>query len=134
MKNMTKLKRSFASLAFTLLPAISGCGQNPPQTDNMASSSMMATNESHMNSTTTNTMDNMTPPPMGHMESNSMNMAGSSMNNMETNNMNMTNPPKAGNMMSDSMTASNQPQMNDMTTNSMNKMAAPQTGNMESHP
>jgi hypothetical protein len=133
MKNMTKLKLSITSLVFALGLATPGCGQNPPQADNMSSSSMATTNESHMNSTPTNTMDNMTPSQMGHMESNSVHMAGSSMNTMASNNMNMANPPQTGNMMSDSMSASNQSQMNDMTTNSMNKMAVPQTGNMESH-
>lgn len=86
-----------------------------------------------MNNTTTNAMDKMTPSQMGHMESNSMNMAGSSANNMTSNNMNMTHSPQTGNAMSGSMGASNQSQMNDMTTNSMHEMAAPQTGNMESH-
>ena len=94
MKNITKLKLTFTSLAFALPLATSGCGHNPPQTDNMTS-----------NSVTTNAVDNMTPPQMGHMESNSMHMASSSMNNMTSNNMNMANSPK---MMSDSMRAANQ--------------------------
>jgi hypothetical protein len=75
-------------------------------------------------------MNSMTPPTMGDMQTNSMNMAGSSMNNMASNSMSMANAPQAGNMMSDSTMTTNQ--MND--TNSMNNMTAPQTGNMESHP
>jgi hypothetical protein len=134
MKNMTKLKLSFTSLAFALPLAISGCSHNPPQTGNMMSNSTKASDESQMNSTTTSAKDNMTPSQMGHTEPNSMNMAGSSMNNMTPNNMNMAHSPQTGNMMSGSMGASNQSQMSDMTTNSTNKMATPQMGNMESHP
>lgn len=116
---MTKMELSFASLIFVLLLAMAGCGQNPPETDNMASHSMTPANEPQMNGTTTNAMETVTPSHPGHMESNNMNTANP--------------PPLTGNMMSDSVTASNQSQMNDMTTNSMNKMAAPQTGKMESH-
>jgi hypothetical protein len=125
MKNMTKLKLSFVSLAFAVPVALSGYGQNAAQSDTMT---MTATNEPQMNGTTAHTVDSMTPSQMGHMGSNSMSRADSSMNDMTSNKMNMANPPHMGNM-----TVSNQSQMNDMTTNSMHNMAAPQTGNMESH-
>ena len=110
MKNITRLKITFTSLAFAIpLMVLSGCGQNPSQTGNMTTSSMAATNEPHMDSTTTDAMNHMTPSQMGHMESNSMNMAGSSMNNMTSNNMNMSHSPQTGNMMmSGSMGATNQ--------------------------
>jgi hypothetical protein len=130
MKNMTKLKLSFVSLAFAVPVALSGYGQNAPQSDTMT---MTTNNEPQMNGTTANTVDSMTPSQMGHLGSNSMSMADSSMNDMTSNKMNMANPPHMGNMTSGSMTVSNQSQMNDMTTNSMHNMAAPQTGNMESH-
>ena len=174
MKNMTKCTLVFTFLALPLSLAISGCGHNPPQTDNMTSHSVttnavdnmtppqmvhmesnsMHTTDSSMNnmapndvnmahspqaghmmsgSMTTDVMHNMTPSQVGHMESNSMHMAGSSMNNMASNSMNMAHLPQTGHMMSGSMTASNQSQMNGMTTNSMHKMAAAQTGNLELH-
>jgi hypothetical protein len=92
MKNINRLKLTFTALAFALALVISGCGHDAPQADNMSSNSM-----------TNNGMDNM-----GHMDSNSMHMAGSSMNNMSSNHMNMTNSPQMGKMMSDSMKATNQ--------------------------
>ena len=128
MKKITKLKLSFAIVAFTL-PLIVHADETPqmgnsmgqPQRTNMGAGSMMTTNQPQMG---------------GAMSGNTNSMAPNSMNSMT--------PHQSGNMSSGSMMTTNQPQMggamssdtnnmaspNNMAPNSMNKMAPPQSGSM----